>query len=89
MLVSAGAAGLGGSAADVIISRSKCKAAQSILDRDVELTLELQLLEKVQSNPQSKTLYCVNACTLAHIQNRLHLKIINLYQHKFSIFSGW
>ena len=38
--------GLGGAAADVIISRSKCKEVQAILDKDVELTLELQTLGK-------------------------------------------
>ena len=73
LLVTAGATGLGGAAADLLISRSKCKEAQAILDRDVELTTELQLLEKVQS----KTLNCVNVCTLAHKQNPLHLKSID------------
>ena len=73
LLVTAGAAGLGGAAADLIISRSKCKEAQAILDRDVELTTELQLLEKVQS----KTLNCANVCTLEHKQNILHLKSID------------
>ena len=47
VLVGAGATGMGGAAADFIISRSKCKEAQAIINRDVELTTELQLLEQV------------------------------------------
>ena len=48
-LVGAGAMGLGGAAADIIISRNKCKEVQAIINRDVELTTELQLLEQVRS----------------------------------------
>ena len=47
ILVGAGATGVGGVAADIIISKSKCNAAQTIINRDVELTTELQLLEQV------------------------------------------
>ena len=47
ILVGAGATGVGGAAADIIISKNKCNAAQTIINRDVELTTELQLLEQV------------------------------------------
>ena len=47
LAVSGGATGFGAGIADLKISNNKCKEAQVLIDRDVELTMDLLLLEKV------------------------------------------
>ena len=50
LAVSGGATGFGAGIADLKISNSKCREAQVLIDRDVELTMELLILEKVTTH---------------------------------------
>ncbi len=58
LAVSGGATGLGAGLADLRLSNNTCGEAQTLIDRDVQLTMDLLLLEKVYTiRKQPKRLF--------------------------------